>query len=119
MKEKIRIFMLLLVLVGTMTAKSKKKSASRKRGGSTQHVVNATVAGLIPGVVNTTAVSSSTAMTDQQFLQEKLFGMQKNDIQSLKAKADDLKARNAENKKIIDQGLSQLLSGPVVMYKNN
>lgn len=119
MKEKIRIFMLLLVLVGTMTAKSKKKSASRKVGTTTQQVVNATVASLIPGVVNTTGVSSSPTMTDQQFLQEKLFAMQTKDLQSSRAKVDELKAKNAANKNVIDKGLSQLLSSPVVMYKNN
>jgi hypothetical protein len=113
---------MLLLLVGLVSmgieAKGKKnKARGEGRGGGGQMQMMPAQSGLqtMPGTI--TPMVSGQPMTDQQYLQEQLLGMQKTETAELKSKIMAIKAKNAANKRVIDQGLSELVSGPVILYK--
>ena len=120
MKKRTMILLLVGLIALGIEAKGKK---NRMRGGGHQGAVQGQVnvqqpggISVMPGVV-TPVANGQQPMTDQQFLQDQLFGMQKTETTELKSKIAAIKAKNAENKRIIDQGLSELVSGPVILYK--
>jgi hypothetical protein len=113
---------MLLLLVGLVSmgieAKGKKnKARGEGRGGGGQMQMMPAQSGLqtMPGTI--TPMVSGQPMTDQQYLQEQLLGMQKTETAELKSKIMAIKAKNAANKRVIDQGLSELVSGSVILYK--
>lgn len=115
---------MMLLLVGLIALGIKAKGKKNRVGvGRHQGVVQGQVTGqqsggisVMPGVV-TPVVNGQQPQIDQQFLQDQLVGMQKAETDQLKSKIAVMKAKNAENKRIIDEGLSELVSGPVILYK--
>ncbi len=115
---------MILLLVGLIALGIEAKGKKNRVGvGGHQGAVQGQVNGqqpsgisVMPGVVMP-MTNGQQPMTDQQFLQEQLLGMQKTETDELKSKIAVMKAKNAENKRIIDQGLSELVSGQVILYK--
>lgn len=94
-------------------AKSKKNKHAAGNPAQSMGVMPGGV-GVVPGAPS---AAVGQAKTDQQFLEEQLRGMQQTETNQLKDRLRETKMKNAENKKLIDQLLSEIVSGKVILYQ--
>lgn len=114
MKKRIMMVMIAAFVASGIEAKSKKNK--RAAGNPAQSMAVMPVGGgMVPPAAPSAAVGQ--AKTDQQFLEEQLWGMQQTQTNELKDRLRQTKMKNAENKKLIDQLLSEIVSGKVILYQ--
>lgn len=105
--------------------KSRKSSGRRNNGNNSRSSITSTGnVGIVNAVVNAAGISNNNPVnsvnnvvtSDQQFLQNQLFGMQKEKTDALKNKISDISRKILLNKNNIDNAVSLMMSNPVVMY---
>jgi hypothetical protein len=124
MKKKITFFFLVGLFSLSLEAKGKKNQKERlSRGQSgysssvgSQQVATGSISG-VPTPVMNQQVAMPGSQSDQQFFQDQFFGMQNAEIATLKAKIAATKARNAENRKIIDRGIGEIVMNKIIRYE--
>jgi hypothetical protein len=125
MKKKITFFFLVGLFSLSLEAKGKKNQKERlSRGQSgysssvgSQQVATGSISGVPTPVMNQQVAMPPASQADQQFFQNEFFAIQNSEIAILKAKIAAAKAKSAENRKIIDRGIGEIVMNKIIRYK--